>query len=178
MALNINYEIGIYKTSNDNKLRFVLGKNGENTLVVIGLNPSKANEETPDHTMRKVMGFAGGSGYDSFIMLNLYPQRSTDKNLMDLEINDDYHQANLQAIEEVLKDKKNINVLVAFGNDILLRKYLKQCFMDIVTIVEKSKANWLQIGDLTKAGHPRHPSLAAWQDLNKMDMNEYLLSLR
>ena len=51
--------------------RFVLEHPGKKMLLVVGLNPSIADETHPDPTMHKVMGFAEGGGYDGFAMLNL-----------------------------------------------------------------------------------------------------------
>ena len=62
----------------ENTHRYVLASKGIKPLVVIGVNPSTANEHKPDPTIRKVMGFAERNKYDSFVMLNLYAQRSTD----------------------------------------------------------------------------------------------------
>ena len=59
--------------------RFVLEQPGEKMLLVVGLNPSNADETHPDLTMHKVMGFAEGGGYDGFAMLNLSSERATDK---------------------------------------------------------------------------------------------------
>ena len=59
--------------------RFVLEQPGERMLLVVGLNPSTADETHPDPTVRKVVGFAEGGGYDGFAMLNLSSERATDK---------------------------------------------------------------------------------------------------
>ena len=59
--------------------RFVLEQPGERMLLVVGLNPSTADETHPDPTVRKVVGFAEGGRYDGFAMLNLASERATDK---------------------------------------------------------------------------------------------------
>ena len=59
--------------------RLFLKKEGERPLIIIGLNPSTADEHSPDATMRKIMKFIEkwdertSYHFDSFIMLNLYP---------------------------------------------------------------------------------------------------------
>lgn len=65
--------LNIKMIGNTGRLRYVLSKPGKNVLFVIGVNPSTANEEKPDPTMRKVIGFAEVNGFDGFVMLNLYP---------------------------------------------------------------------------------------------------------
>jgi len=43
---------------NEETYRYVLASRCTEPLVVIGVNPSTANEKYPDPTVRKVMGFA------------------------------------------------------------------------------------------------------------------------
>ena len=52
MDYQIKQMIGDEKTH-----RYVLASRCTNPLVVIGVNPSTANEKYPDPTVRKVMGF-------------------------------------------------------------------------------------------------------------------------
>ena len=51
--------------------RYVLASRCVKTLVVIGVNPSTANEKYPDPTVRKVIEFAKLNNYDGFVVLNL-----------------------------------------------------------------------------------------------------------
>ena len=55
--------------------RHVLASRCAKPLVVIGVNPSTADETYPDPTVRKVIGFAKLNNYDGFVMLNLQPLR-------------------------------------------------------------------------------------------------------
>ena len=51
-------------------------------LIVIGLNPSTADESVDDPTIRRCVGFARREGLSSLLMLNLFAYRATDpKNL-------------------------------------------------------------------------------------------------
>ena len=47
-------------------------------LVVIGLNPSTADEHTNDPTIRRCLGFAHRWGCGRLLMLNLFGYRATD----------------------------------------------------------------------------------------------------
>lgn len=47
-------------------------------LVVIGLNPSTADEAKDDNTIRKVTAYAKAWGFSAFCMLNLFAYRATD----------------------------------------------------------------------------------------------------
>ncbi|WP_179561224.1 DUF1643 domain-containing protein [Microbacterium sp. AK009] len=68
----------IYEHSADDSARFVLGTVGTNPLVCVGVNPSTARPNELDQTLRRVRGYAQRNRNDSWVMLNLYPQRSTD----------------------------------------------------------------------------------------------------
>ena len=57
--------------------RYVLGTKGEKPLICIGVNPSTAEPDHLDNTLKSVERIALGNGYDSFIMFNVYPQRAT-----------------------------------------------------------------------------------------------------
>ena len=59
--------------------RFVLELAGDHPLIAVGLNPSTANEEHPDPTVRKMIGFAERAGYDGLVILNLSSERATYK---------------------------------------------------------------------------------------------------
>lgn len=89
-------EMNIKMIGDVSNVRYVLKKEGQKMLVVIGVNPSKATENISDPTMTKIIGFAKYNGFDGFIMLNLYPQRCTNPNGLDKEINTEMHNENLK----------------------------------------------------------------------------------
>lgn len=157
--------------------RYVLASQGYRPLFVIGVNPSIANEEKPDRTIGRIMNFARQNGYDGFVMLNLYPQRSTNFSQVHQEMDSRLHKRNLKEIHSILTEYTNIHILVAFGNLITQRKYLTSCFRDIVEMVSECgiDVTWLQIGALTKAGHPRHPLYARYDaGVHLFDLSHYL----
>ena len=71
---------------------YILGTVRNNSLITIGINPSTVELEKVDNTMKAVGRIAMGKGVDSFIMFNVYAQRSTDFNQMDKEINPMLHK--------------------------------------------------------------------------------------
>ena len=70
MDYQIKQMIGDEKTH-----RYVLASRCVKPLVVIGVNPSTANETYLDPAARKVIGFAKLNNYDGFVVLNLQPLR-------------------------------------------------------------------------------------------------------
>ncbi len=109
----MDYNIELYKKDSKNEYRYALGVLSERTLFVIGLNPSTADEQSPDPTIRKVMGFAERNNYTSFVMLNLYPQRSPYPDDLPYEADKDELKKNITIISDLIKSQKEANVLLA-----------------------------------------------------------------
>lgn len=171
----MNYEINLYKNSKDNSCRFLLGNVGSKTLFVVGLNPSTANEEKPDLTLSKVMGFANKNNYDGFVMLNLYPKRATDPTELPQNENLEDLQQNYNEIQSLLEEFDTFDILASWGENITKRNYLKKSLFEIFKIVEKNNGKWKKIGELTKSGHPRHPSRIAYsKEINEFNMTKYI----
>ncbi len=51
-------------------------------VMIIGLNPSKADETLDDPTIRRCIGYAKAWGYGALCMTNLYAWRETNSNLL------------------------------------------------------------------------------------------------
>ena len=167
------YNINTYEF--DDKCRYVLGNPQNNPLIVFGINPSIANDKNKDHTISKVMGFAEGNNFDSFIMLNIYPQISTDVKNLHLEFNPNIHLKNLEHIKKIFTRFSNSTILASWSNNISSRKYLKSCLEQIFIISKNYDFKWLHLGNLTKEGHPRHPSRTSYSvKLNNFDIEKYL----
>ena len=171
----MKYSSTIYEKTKDNSSRFVLGNKGENPLCVVGLNPSTADEKEPDYTMKKVMGFAMRNGYDSFIMFNLYPLRSTNPQKLSKEHVSALSLQNTKQISKTLKSLKVVNLLAAWGGTITVRSYMLDCLLEIYDSLNGLNINWLKIGDLTTSNHPRHPSRAPYENkLTKFNITAYI----
>lgn len=145
------------KQIGDKNTRYALIQEGQRPLFVIGLNPSTADESSPDPTMQFTMRIAEYNGYDGFIMLNLYPLRATKPKDLPKDCDIELHEQNLCEIENLLKSRTNVDVWLAFGNGISKRKYLSSCFKDILYLLKKYNAHLFYINNLTKAGYPPHP---------------------
>jgi len=145
----------IYQKSKDNNFRYALGTKGEKTLYCFGINPSTASNTEYDPTIRKVKSVAKKNGFENVVMLNIYPQRATDPNDLDEEVDRKEHKKNLQIIINTIDDSST--VWAAWGNLISKRSYLKYCLMDIQQKLKAKKIHWVKMGELTKKGNPRHP---------------------
>lgn len=147
----------LYEHNTNNRARYVLGTVGEKPLVCFGVNPSTAVPGDLDPTLKSVERFAKAGGFDSFIMLNLYPQRSTDPNGLHKRLNRTYHTDNLKNIEQVLKASSEPTIWAAWGTLIEKRPYLERCLKDILELEGIKKCRWITIGKRSKKGHPHHP---------------------
>lgn len=140
--------------------RYILGTRGINPLICIGVNPSTAQPGKLDNTLKSVSRIAGGNGYDSWIMFNVYAQRATRPEDMDRVCNDRLHEANMEAFRYILShvgEGVSPAVWAAWGAVIEKRPYLPGCVRDMVTIGEEFGAHWLSAGKISVKGHPHHP---------------------
>ena len=140
--------------------RYILGTRGLNPLICIGVNPSTAQPGNLDNTLKSVSRIAGGNGYDSWIMFNVYAQRATRPEDMDRVCNDRLHEANMEAFRYILShvgEGVSPAVWAAWGAVIEKRPYLPGCVRDMVTIGEEYGAHWLSAGKISVKGHPHHP---------------------
>lgn len=164
----------VYSNTKDNKARFLLGEKGANTLICIGINPSTAIPGDLDPTLSTVKRFSSDLGYDSWLMLNVYPQRATNPKNIDMVLNNEFHNENMKQISSVLKSGKH-DIWAAWGASIIKRKYLFLCLNDIYHLTNKYSINWYSLGEKTKAGHPHHPLyLKKTCKLDKFDIDTYI----
>lgn len=151
----------LYVPCEYSEYRYILGTKGKNPLICIGINPSTAEPDNLDNTLKSVERIADFNGYDSFIMFNVYPQRATVPDDMDKELNLHMHNENMKAFEYILssyKDGYKPAVWAAWGTVIEKRPYLKECVKDMVIRGQRYGAKWYTVGARSKAkGHPHHP---------------------
>ena len=169
------YNIYRHAGEGPNSDRYVLGRQAEGrNLLAVCLNPSTATDRQSDPTMTRLKGFAERNGFDGFVMVNLYPQRSTDPALLDATLDPNRHRRNIEEIGRLVCELSCDTVLVAWGAAIELRPYLTEsCLTDLVAALSAAPIAWKCIG-LTKRGHPRHPSRAAYGELLPFDPTDYL----
>ena len=139
--------------------RYVLASRCTKPLVVIGVNPSTANEKHPDPTVRKVMGFAELNSYDGFVMLNLYAQRSTNFKGLHNKRDEILHQNNLDAIKEFFKTYNDLDVLVAWGN---LIYNLKSATKPLNVLIAFARPLITEFADNLNLKHPLLPTISPY----------------
>ena len=159
--------------------RYILGTRGKNPLICIGINPSTAEPDNLDNTLKSVERIALGNGFDSFIMFNVYAQRATNPDTMERTCNETLHAENLEAFRYVLSISDKPAVWAAWGAIIEKRKYLSTCVRDMLAVGEEYGASWYCAGAITKKGHPHHPLyLRKDEKIKPFDVSTYLDKLQ
>lgn len=176
-----DYDIGkwIYAPNFYSEYRYILGTRGHHPLICIGINPSTAEPDNLDNTLKSVERIALGNGFDSFIMFNVYAQRATNPDAMEKVYNPLLHRENLEAFRYVLSISQKPAIWAAWGAIIEKRKYLPECVRDMVALGQEYDAAWYCAGAITKKGHPHHPLyLRKDEKLKPFDITSYLDSFQ
>lgn len=121
-------------------------------LVVIGLNPSTADDKVDDPTIRRCVGFARSWGHDGLVMLNLFALRSTDPRALYEDPAVDAVGAENDRWLSVLTGAPVRTVLCAWGVGGRLLDRGKR-----VTLLLLDADRPLVCLGFTKDGHPKHP---------------------
>ncbi|MGN0999773.1 MAG: DUF1643 domain-containing protein [Faecousia sp.] len=165
----------LYAPNFYSEYRYILGTRGKNPLICIGINPSTAEPDHLDNTLKSVERIALGNGFDSFMMFNVYAQRATDPNAMERQCNMALHRENVKAFRYVLSLSEKPAVWAAWGAVIEKRDYLSDCLRDLVEAGRKYGAQWYCAGAITKKGHPHHPLyLRKDEKIRPFDVTGYL----
>ena len=168
----------LYAPNFYSEYRYILGTRGKNPLICIGINPSTAEPDNLDNTLKSVERIALGNGFDSFIMFNVYAQRATSPDDMEKECNLLLHKENLEAFRYVLSISEKPAVWAAWGAIIEKRKYLPACVRDMLEAGREYGATWYCAGAITKKGHPHHPLyLRKDEKIKPFDVSTYLDTL-
>ncbi len=165
----------IYENNNDNTERYVLGEKGQNMLACIGINPSTAEPNNLDNTLKNVKNIAKSNSFNGWVMFNIYPQRATNPKDMDKNLNKQSVEKNIQEIVRTVQEYNIKTIWLAYGNNILRRNYLFECLDEIYRKVSDLGVEWKIINNLTKEGHPRHPLRQRKDSIFvDFDMDEYI----
>ena len=168
----------LYAPNFYSEYRYILGTRGQKPLICIGINPSTAQPDDLDNTLKSVQRIALGNSYDSFLMFNVYAQRATDPDAMEKVCNPLLHRENMEAFRYVLSLSDSPAIWAAWGAVIEKRGYLKDCLRDMLDIGRKYGAQWYCAGAITKKGHPHHPLyLRKDEKLRPFDVEHYLGSI-
>ncbi|PTT24203.1 hypothetical protein DBR28_18565 [Chryseobacterium sp. HMWF028] len=122
----------------------------EPLIMFLMLNPSTADDQNDDATIRRCIDYAKRWNYGGIIVCNLFAYRSTNpKNL--LSCNDPIGKRNTSVIK--WSARKVDKVICAWGNSKIVDKLLK-VYPEYEPLKDVSNLRYLE---LSKDGTPKHP---------------------
>jgi hypothetical protein len=131
---------------------------GEGRTVVIMVNPSTADAEQDDATIRKLKGFGARNGWGRIIVGNLFAYRATD--VRELATADDpVGPENDVHLRSMCYGAKQ--VIVAWGPVSKQPPLLRSRWETLWPLIS-SYPPVLCIGEPAKCGHPKHPLMLAY----------------
>lgn len=122
------------------------------TVVWVMLNPSTADADVDDPTIRRCISFSAELGADSLRVINLYAYRATDPKHL-LAVEDPVGPMNNTVIRETLLAARAMRspVIGAWGVNARADRV-----SEFVTIADECRVPLHCLG-ITKSGMPRHP---------------------
>lgn len=124
-----------------------------------GINPSIADSNIDDATVRKMIGFSSRMSYGGFYLGNIFPYRSTDVKGLSVAENP-YGEPSKFPIP----DQKFLDAVIhiaAWGNSSKIPKSLRFRIQEFVDYFDNEEINLYSIG-ITKSGDPRHPLMTSY----------------
>lgn len=133
---------------------------GDGATAIIMVNPSTADAEADDATIRKLRGFGERYGWGRIMVGNLFAFRATDVRELagaadPVGPDNDYHLRN------IIGDAQR--VVVAWGASAKLPKALRGRWREITGIAQPLGKPLLSIGAPAKDGHPCHPLMLPYE---------------
>ena len=176
---NYDRERWLYVPDFYTEYRYVLGTKGDFPVICIGINPSTAEPDNLDPTLKSVARIAESTGLDSWLMFDVYAQRATRPDDMDRNRNERLHAENMDAFQAILynasADGRAPVIWAAWGAIIEKRSWLIDCVRDMKRLADCCQANWVCAGQCSKKGHPHHPLyLRSDESFHQFDIGGYL----
>ncbi|WP_191964787.1 DUF1643 domain-containing protein [Synechococcus sp. RSCCF101] len=144
-------------------VRVLLGTGGDAALIVLGLNPSTADQHRSDPTVRRVAAVATGNGFNGFVLANLYPLRATDPRDLPQQADPRLLAHNQHCIDALVRANRERVIWAAWGEGIALRRYLADSLAALACRLRPLSCRWIHHGPITRHGHPRHPARLAYR---------------
>ncbi|MFW5658691.1 MAG: DUF1643 domain-containing protein [Bacteroidota bacterium] len=129
------------------------------TVGFIMLNPSTADANVDDPTIRRCINFSKSWGYNRLLVGNLYAYRSPHPRDL-LSVNyPKLHNSNIDYLRKLFVEAEV--VVCAWGNEATIKSIDKKNpgrpSIDLIFLLSKELAKPLYYIELTKKGTPKHP---------------------
>ena len=147
------------------------------SIVVVLMNPSFADEKNLDKTLNNVKKYLEQRNYAKFEVLNIFPIRMPNSNnvadlMNEYDENRRYQNENNEYIKRVLENNTNKNVLIAWGS-----KYHKQAQW-LLEFLENQKKNLYVYKPLNKDSSPSHFAPQVYNKYNKDNPNSDIVPIK
>ena len=140
-------------------------------LTFIMLNPSNADQNKPDQTIKNIEEITRNNSYNGFQIVNLFSYRTpSQKCLIDkieklkISPDDSFNEKNLKYLKYIKGD-----VVLAWGSNAksICNKYEKGYYNKVLDILKKNECHlYTYASSLNKDGSPKHPGSMSY---NKLD---------
>ena len=131
------------------------------SVLWVMLNPSTADDETDDATIRKCVGFAKRWGCGGIEVVNLFAFRATDPRELS-EVADPVGPRNSLAIRDALAGVGHDVKIVAWGGSVKARQMRRFLELRARRFREEVGHHGFRCLGTTKFGQPRHPLMLAY----------------
>lgn len=134
---------------------------GEGTTAVIMVNPSTADAEMDDQTIRKLRGFGDRYGWGKIVVGNLFALRATDVRELGhhpdpVGPDNDHH------LRTIIGEARQ--VIVAWGPLAKQPREWRWRWTKVTNIAGSPGIPLLSLGEPCNCGHPRHPSRVGYEN--------------
>ena len=160
-------ELGTVIMDDDRNYRYHLTRDfgaGEGRIAFIMLNPSKANHHCDDRTVERCSAFARDQGYQVLEVGNLYAQYGTEPRDLQHEPPPIVQLNNAHLCQIATRCPTVVAAWGDMGEKPFGRQQLRNRANHVLQLIWEAMENAEhapmihRLGQLTKKGHPRHPS--------------------
>lgn len=123
-------------------------------ILFIGVNPSTADAEQDDATIRKMIGFTAAWGYSSFLVGNVFAYRATDVRELATVPDPSGGTENINHLRAMIDECEF--VVPCWGNESKVPRRLHAHF-HIVRMMLRLYQKPVYTFGLTQSGDPKHP---------------------
>lgn len=143
------------------RYRYRLERDGSglDKTAVIMVNPSTADAEQDDATIRKLKGFGARNGWGRIIVGNLFAYRATDVREL-VTADDPVGPDNDEHLRQIIRAVPR--VIFAWGPTAKLPRHLRERWREVYELARRLQHTPYSIGKPAADGQPCHPLMLAY----------------
>lgn len=132
---------------------------GDGSTAIIMVNPSTADAEKDDATIRKLRGFGARNGWGRLIVGNLFAYRATDVRELARVTDPVGLPHNDLHLMRMFRDADRI--VFAWGPLAKQPKWHRERWLKVLALIDNGRQTF-SIGAPAKCGHPKHPLMLSY----------------